>query len=71
MRKPRLTRAQKRIIALLKNGQHLRVQKSEPRYFIDGSDAVSERTVKTMIRDGRLRAADDGLFGDAQTLVLT
>lgn len=70
MRKPRVTKVQKKLIALMKQGQHLRVQKSEPRYFIDGADAVNERTVRTMLRDGRLRAADDGLFGDAQTLVL-
>ena len=69
-RKARVTPRQKKILAMLERGLMLRVQKSEPHYFIDGGDAVNERTVRALLRDGRLRAADDGLFGDAQTLVL-
>lgn len=70
MAKKRITPRQRRLLAQLSSGLMLRAQKSEPHYFIDGGDAVNERTVKAMLRDGLIRAADDGLFGDAQTLVL-
>lgn len=69
-RKPKMTKRQQKVAQALLHGAMLRVQKSDPHYFIDGGDAVNERTVKAMLRNGFLRACDDGLFGDSQTLVL-
>lgn len=71
MKKKRRTPEQHALIKQLLDGAQLRVQKSDPPYFIDGGDAVNSRTVRCLVRDGVLRAAEDGLLpGDTQTFVL-
>lgn len=71
MAKKRRTKAQRKLIAILMGGGMLRVQKSDPPYFIDGGDTVNARTVRCLVRDGVLKAAEDGLLpGDTQTFVL-
>lgn len=69
--KKRRTKEQRALIEQLKLGAMLRVQNSDPPYFIDGGDTVNSRTVRCLVRDGVLKAAGDDLLpGDTQTFVL-
>ena len=70
MKKPRVSRVQKQLLQQMRAGIALRVQKGDPPYFLDGHDAVNQRTVRVLLRRGVIKPAEDGLFGDTQTLVL-
>lgn len=71
MKKPRRTKAQKALIERVKAGAKICQQNVEPPFFIDGGGQVNARIVRSLLRDGVLKPAGDGLFaGFTQTLVL-
>lgn len=70
-KKFRPTKKQAALLQTMKGGGKLCFQHQDPPYFIDGGDAVNQRTVKTLLRNGLLKPAGDGLLpGDTQTLVV-
>jgi len=66
----RLSNTQAELMRRLRNGECLCVEKAddgEEHFFLSGGATVNRRTVAVLERIGRVRRAQDGLFGDGQT----
>lgn len=70
-KKPRITKAQKKVLSSLKNGRSIMISRHDGEVcyaFSDGAP-VNLRTATLLIERGLLHPVGDGMFGDTQSWV--